>query len=709
MRKISLIIFALSIGLTSCKDDSDAEATGSNETMKEDLTNNPLVKPSTLPYSAPDFAKIENKHFEPAIMEGIRIKRENIEKIIQQEEAPTFKNTLVALERSGEQLSRATMVFYALTGSNTNDTLQDLNLKLAPLFSELQDEIYLNSKLFARIKTLQENKATLDLDAESAKLLDEYYKDFVIAGAELEGDDKKKLKEINSNLASLTAEFGKTLLAATNSGALIVEDKEKLKGLSESTLASLKTEDGSYRIPIQNTTQQPTLASLDIRATRKMVFKNAGMRADGSGNDTKHLVLEIAQKRAEKAALLGFNTYAEWSLQKTMIQNKENVREFFDGLIPAAIEKALEESDMIEAMMHKDGIEGDLEPWDWNYYAEKVRKAKYDLDENEIKPYFEMISVLENGVFYAAEKLYGITFKKREDIPVYHEDVMVYELFEEDGSQLGLFYADFFSRESKRGGAWMSNFVEQSELFGTKPVIYNVCNYPKPAEGEPALLSFDNAVTMFHEFGHALHGFFANQKYPSLSGTNVARDFVEFPSQFNENWATHPEILKNYALHYETGEVIPTELLDKIKAAGTFNQGYSITENLAASNLDFAWHTISADADIEGVNAFEKTALNKFGLDKVHAVKPRYSSTYFAHIFSGGYGAGYYSYLWTEMLHHDAYQWFVNNGGLTRANGQRFRDMVLSVGNTLEYDALYKDWNGRAPSIEPMIKARGLK
>jgi len=360
-------------------------------------------------------------------------------------------------------------------------------------------------------------------------------------------------------------------------------------------------------------------------------------------------------------------------------------------------------------MMHKDGVEGVLEPWDWNYYAEKVRKAKYDLDENEIKPYFETMSVLENGVFYAAEKLYGITFKKREDIPVYHEDVLVYELFEEDGSQLGLFYADFFSRESKRGGAWMSNFVEQSELFGTKPVIYNVCNYPKPAEGEPALLSFDDAVTMFHEFGHALHGFFANQKYPSLSGTNVARDFVEFPSQFNENWATHPEILKNYAKHYETGKVIPTELLVKIKAAGTFNQGYGITENLAASNLDFAWHTISSENNIEGVADFEKAMLHKFGLDKVHAVKPRYSSTYFAHVFSGGYGAGYYSYLWTEMLHHDAYQWFENNGGLTRENGQRFRDMVLSVGNTLDYDALYKDWSGRAPNIAPMIKARGLK
>nr|WP_233244172.1 M3 family metallopeptidase [Brumimicrobium oceani] len=677
--------------------------------MKENLADNPLVKPSALPYLAPDFSKIKNKHFEPAIFEGIRVKRENIKAIINQTENPTFDNTIVALEKSGQQLSRATNVFYALTGAHTNDTLQDLNQELAPKFSELNDEIYLNEDLFKRIKELHNKKGDLALDAESTKLLDEYYKNFVIAGAELEGEAKDKLKEINSQLASLSAEFGKTLLAATNTGALIVEDQDKLKGMSESSLKSIKTEEGTFKIPIQNTTQQPTLVSLENRETRKLVFENAWMRADGSGNDTKHLVTEIAQKRAEKAALLGFGTYADWSLQKTMIQNKENVREFFDGLIPAAIAKASEESKMIEEMMHSKGQEGDLEPWDWNYYAEMVRKAKYDLDEEEIKPYFEMMSVLENGVFYAAEKLYGITHKRRTDIPTYHEDVLVYELFEEDGTELGLFYADFYSRESKRGGAWMSNFVGQSELFGTKPVIYNICNYPKPAEGEPTLLSFDNAITMFHEYGHALHGFFANQKFPTLSGTNVARDFVEFPSQFNENWATHPDILKNYAKHYETGEVIPAELLAKIKAAGTFNQGYGITENLAASNLDYVWHTISADTEIDDANKFEKEALAKYGLDKVHAVKPRYRSTYFSHIFSGGYGAGYYSYLWTEMLHHDAYVWFENNGGLTRENGQRFRDMVLSVGNTLEYDALYKDWSGRDPEIAPMIKARGLK
>lgn len=706
MKKTSLILFALAVGLSSCGDQANEKRTSEN--MNEEFSDNPLVMVSELPYLAPDFTQIKNEHFEPAIMEGIRVKRAHIEKIIDQEEEPTFENTLVALEKSGEQLSRAANVFYALTGAHTNDTLQALNQKLAPLFSELNDEIYLNSALFERIKKLHDQKATLSLDAESEKLLEEYYKDFVVAGANLSTEEKEKLKEINSNLASLTAEFGKTLLAATNEGALIITDKKELEGLSESTLASLKTEDGAYRIPILNTTQQPLLSSLSNRATRQKVFENAWNRTSGEKNNTEDLVMKLATLRLEKAQLLGFETYADWSLQKTMIKNKDNVRNFFDGLIPAAIEKAQEESKMIEEMMHADGIKGDLEPWDWNYYAEKVRKAKYDLDENEIKPYFEMMSVLENGVFYAAEKLYGITFKKRDDIPVYHEDVLVYEVFEEDGSELGLFYADFYSRESKRGGAWMSNFVDQSHLFGTKPVIYNVCNYPKPADGEPTLLSFDNAITMFHEFGHALHGFFANQKYPSLSGTAVARDFVEFPSQLNESWATEPEVLNNYALHYQTGKVIPTELLNKIQAAGTFNQGYGLTENLASSNIDFAWHTISSQGEISDVKTFEKTMLNKYGLDKVHAVKPRYSSSYFAHVFSGGYAAGYYSYLWTEMLHHDAYQWFKENGGMTRENGQRYRDMVLSVGNTLDYDAMYKDWSGRAPEIAPMIKARGL-
>lgn len=707
MKKTSLLLFAFAVGLSSCEEQVKSNDSKEQE-MKSESTN-PLLMESTLDYYAPDFSKIKNSHYRSALEEGIRLKRAEIEEIANQSEEPTFENTLVALERSGGDLKRVRSVFGALTSAHTNDTLQALKQEFAPIFSELNDEVYLNSALFDRIKTLYDQKEDLSLDAESAKLLDEYYNDFVLAGAELEGEAKEKLKAVNSEMASLVAKFGETLLAATNEGALIVENAEELKGLSESKLKSIETEDGNYKIAIQNTTQQPTLVALENRKMRQKVFENAWYRTDGSAHDTKDIIVKIAQKRAEKAALLGYDSYADWSLQNTMIQSKSNLREFFDGLIPAAIEKASAESQLIEEMMHREGQEGQLEPWDWNFYAEKVRKEKYDLDENEIKPYFEMMSVLENGVFYAAEKLYGITFKERTDIPVYHEDVLVYELFEEDGSKLGLFYADFYSRESKRGGAWMGNFVDQSHLLGKKPVIYNVCNYPKPAEGEPTLLSFDNAITMFHEFGHALHGFFANQEYPSLSGTAVARDFVEFPSQFNENWATHPDVLNNYAKHYETGEVIPAELLAKIQEAATFNQGYSITENLAASNLDYAWHTISADKTIEDANQFEKDALSKYGVDKVRAVKPRYRSTYFAHIFAGGYGAGYYSYLWTEMLHHDAYVWFENNGGLTRENGQRYRDMVLSVGNTLQYDELYRDWSGRDPKIEPMIKARGLK
>lgn len=483
-----------------------------------------------------------------------------------------------------------------------------------------------------------------------------------------------------------------------------------MAGLDEDYLKSIENEDGKgWTVALLNTTQQPLLSSLENRATREKLFKAAFHRADQGANNTSDIIKELVEVRAQKAKLLGFNNYAEWSLQKTMAKSPATINKFFEGLIAAATAKAQVESDEIQKMIKSKGGDFTLEPWDWNYYAEMVRKEKYDLDENQIKPYFEMYNVLENGVFYAANKLYGITHKERTDIPVYHEDVKVYELFEENGDQLGLFYVDYFARPSKRGGAWMSNFVTQSKLYNKKPVIYNVCNYPKPAGNEPALLTYDEVETMFHEFGHALHGFFAAQQYPSLSGTAVARDFVEFPSQFNENWALYPEILKNYAVHYKTGEKIPQELIDKIKNSGTFNQGYSLTENLAASNLDMQWHTITADKKIEDVAKFEKDALNRTKLDVVHAVPPRYRSTYFAHVFAGGYAAGYYSYSWTEMLHHDAYNWFEENGGMTRENGQRFRDMVLSRGNTMELESMYKAWRGSDPKIEPMLKARGLK
>lgn len=707
MKKV-IPFLTLALLVVGCNNSKEKENKSKNE--DEMSTENPLFSESTLPYGAPDFSKLNDHHYKPALLKGIEEQKNAVQAIANSEEEPTFENTVLALEKSGELLERASQVFYALTGSHTNETLQAIQEEMAPKFAAQNDMIYLNDKLFQRFKTLYDKRELLNLDAESLKLLEVYYENFEIAGANLSSEDKEKLKQYNEKIATLTNKFGKVLLDANNAGAVTFTNKEELAGLDEDYLKSIENEDGKgWTVALLNTTQQPLLSSLENRATREKLFKAAFHRADQGANNTSDIIKELVEVRAQKAKLLGFNNYAEWSLQKTMAKSPATINKFFEGLIAAATAKAQVESDEIQKMIKSKGGDFTLEPWDWNYYAEMVRKEKYDLDENQIKPYFEMYNVLENGVFYAANKLYGITHKERTDIPVYHEDVKVYELFEENGDQLGLFYVDYFARPSKRGGAWMSNFVTQSKLYNKKPVIYNVCNYPKPAGNEPALLTYDEVETMFHEFGHALHGFFAAQQYPSLSGTAVARDFVEFPSQFNENWALYPEILKNYAVHYKTGEKIPQELIDKIKNSGTFNQGYSLTENLAASNLDMQWHTITADKKIEDVAKFEKDALNRTKLDVVHAVPPRYRSTYFAHVFAGGYAAGYYSYSWTEMLHHDAYNWFEENGGMTRENGQRFRDMVLSRGNTMELESMYKAWRGSDPKIEPMLKARGLK
>jgi peptidyl-dipeptidase Dcp len=708
MQKI-LFIMACVLFVAGCNNSKEKENVTNSETAMTHREN-PLLLESTLPYGAPDFSKIKDDDFKPAMLEGIAQQQKAVEAIANSEEAPTFENTVLALEKSGDLLNRTSQVFFALAGANTNETLQKVEEEMAPKFAAQRDMIYLNDKLFQRFKTLYDKKETLGLDAESEKLLQEYYEDFEIAGAKLEAKDKEKLKQLNEELATLTTKFGKTLLDANNAGAVTFTNEQELAGVAEDFLKSKQTEDGKgWTIPLQNTTQQPLLQSMENRASREKLFLAAWHRADHGAFDTQPIIKKIVELRAQKAKLLGFSNYAKWSLQKTMAKTPENVTKFFNGLIPAATAKAQSESDEIQKMVISTGEQFTLEPWDWNYYAEMVRKEKYDLDENQIKPYFELNNVLEKGVFYAAQKLYGITYKERTDLPIYHEDVKVYELFEENGEPLGLFYTDYFARPSKSGGAWMDNFVTQSKLYGKKPVIFNVMNIPKPADGEPALLTYDEVETMFHEFGHALHGFFADQQYPSLSGTAVSRDFVEFPSQFNENWALYPEILKNYALHYKTGAQFPQALIDKIKNSGTFNQGYSLTENLAASNLDMQWHTISADQTIAEVNQFEKEALKKTKLDVVHAVPPRYRSTYFSHIFAGGYGAGYYSYLWTEMLHHDAYNWFETHGGLTRENGQRFREMVLSRGNTLDLEKMYKDWRGSEPKIEPMLKARGLK
>ncbi|MGJ8745848.1 M3 family metallopeptidase [Polaribacter sp.] len=672
-----------------------------------DISKNPLLIKSTLEYGTPDFTKIKTTHFMPAILEGMKLQNEAIEKITENNEAPTFENTILALEESSKVLDGVTAVFYGLTGANTNDTLKEYDKELAPKFSKHSDDILLNTVLFAKVKTVYNQLSEANLDPESNHLVKEYFKNFSKAGANLSEEKKEKLKEINSEIASLSNDFGKKLLDASKKGGIVIADKKDLKGFSDEKIASLE-KDGIYEIQLINTTQQPSLQTLENRDVRKQLFEKSIHRADAGEYDTSNLVKKMVELRAKKAQILGFENYASWSLQGTMAATPDKVFDMFKNLIPGSLEKANSEIKEIQKEINKEGKDFKLAAYDWNNYAEKVRKSKYNLNEDEVKPYFEMTNVLEKGVFYAATKLYGITFKKRTDIPTYHKDVVVYELFEEDGSKLGLFFGDFFARDSKRGGAWMSSFVKQSKLRNQKPVIYNVCNSPKPAEGEPVLISFDEVETMFHEFGHALHGFFGNQKYASISGTSTARDFVEFPSQFNENWSTHPEILNNYAIHYKTGEVIPAELLKKIKDAGTFNQGYSMIENLCSSSLDMKWHTITANDKIEDVAKFEIEALKSMKLN-VNEIPPRYRSTYFAHVFSGGYAAGYYSYLWTEMLSHDAYDWFKENGLLTRKNGQKFREQVLSKGNTMEYAEMYKTFAGRDPKAAPMLKARGLK
>jgi peptidyl-dipeptidase Dcp len=700
MKKYIIIVAAL-VFVISC----DTKEAKKENTM--DISKNPLLVKSTLEYGTPDFTKIKSTDFLPAILEGMRLQNEEIEKITSNNETPTFENTILALEESSKVLDDVTSVFGGLAGANTDETIKANQTELAPKFSKHSDEILLNTKLFAKIKTVYNNLSDANLDAESNHLVKEYFKNFSKAGANLSEEKKEKLKEINSQIASLSNDFGKKLLDASKKGGIVVSDKAELKGFSEEKIKSLE-KDGKYEIQLINTTQQPSLQTLENRETRKQLFEKSIHRSDAGEYDTSDLVKKMALLRAEKAQVLGFDNYASWSLQGTMAATPDKVFEMFKNLIPGSLDKAASEVKEIQAEINKGGKDFKLAPYDWNHYAEKVRQSKYNLDEDEVKQYFEFTNVLEKGVFYAATKLYGITFKKRTDIPTYHPDVVVYELFEEDGSKLGLFFGDYFARDSKRGGAWMSSFVKQSKLRNQKPVIYNVCNSPKPATGEPALISFDGVETMFHEFGHALHGFFGNQKYASISGTSTARDFVEFPSQFNENWSTHPEILKNYALHYKTGKVIPAELLKKIKDAGTFNQGYSMIENLCSSSLDMKWHTISANQKIEDVAKFEADALKSMKLN-VNEIPPRYRSTYFAHIFSGGYAAGYYSYLWTEMLSHDAYDWFKDNGLLTRENGQKFREQVLSKGNTMDYAEMYKTFAGRNPEAAPMLKARGLK
>lgn len=676
--------------------------------MEKNIIKNPLLEKSNLPCGAPDFSKIEDKHYKEAIFEAMQLQKERVTKIIENKEVPTFENTIIALEKSGKELRSVTNVFFAITSANTNETLEEVQKEVSPKLSSHRDSIFLNNELFLKIKKIYKEREALKLDFESNRLLEFYYETFIFSGANLSEKDKQELKKINEELATLVNQFNLNTLQNRKENALIVTNEEELEGLTKEEKETILQKDGSWKIPLLNTTQQPFFISLKNRETRKKLYEKSWNRAIKGEYATEKIITKIAKLRAQKAKLLGYNNYAEWALQKSMAKTPEVVFNFFNELLPIATKKVKEESEDIKKIINSEGgkIEENIAPYDWDYYAEKVRKQKYDLDESQIKPYFELFNVLENGVFYAATRLYGITFKKRKDIPVYHPDVVVYELFEESGEALGLFYGDFYARESKKGGAWMSSFVTQTKLLEQKPVIYNVCNYTKPSGNAPVLLTYSEVETLYHEFGHALHGFFADQKYPSLSGTAVARDFVEFPSQFNENWALYPDILKNYAFHYQTKEIIPQSLIEKIKKASSFNQGYAFTEVLLAAFLDMQWHTLSDIEEIDNVTLFEEEqAMKKFPKE----VPPRYRSTYFSHIFGGGYGAGYYSYQYSEMLDHDAFNWFEENGGITRENGQRLRDMVLSRGNTEDYQQMYEKFRGKLPTITPLLKARGLE
>jgi len=675
---------------------------------------NPLTVQSDLPFQAPRFDRIQDSDYQPAIERGIAEQAAEMTRIANDPAAPTFDNTIVAMERSGRILDRAAQAFSAVVGANTNPTLDKVQEAVAPKLAAHSDSIFLNPRLFARVKSLYDRRAALKLTPEQAQVLDITYNNFIHAGAKLSAADQAKLRVLNGKLSTLETAFQQKLLAAAKGGALVVDDKARLAGLDDAQIAAAgqaaqeRGLTGKYLLPLQNTTQQPMLQSLTDRATRQALFDASWTRAErGDVNDTRLTIVQLADLRAQKAQLLGYPNFAAYVLYDQMAKTPQAAKAFMQRLIPATAAEQKREAAEIQKVITANGGDFALKPWDWDRYAEMVRKAKYDLDENEVKPYFEINRVLQDGVFYAANQLYGLTFKERKDLPVYQPDVRVFTVYDQDGSELGVMYFDYWKRDNKNGGAWMSNFVGQSKLLCTKPVIYNVANFTKPAPGQPALISFDDVTTMFHEFGHALHGLFANQTYPTVSGTNTARDWVEFPSQFNEHWARDPKVLAHYAKDYRTGAPMPAALVTKVKNAAKFNQGYALGELIASAMLDQDWHSLPASAGPQDVDAFEAKSLAEMGLDTAD-VPPRYRSSYFLHIWANGYAAGYYAYLWTQMLDDDAYSWFEKHGGMTRANGQRFRDMILSKGHSEDYGPMFRAFYGKDPDIGPMLEDRGL-
>ncbi|PKG79687.1 dipeptidyl carboxypeptidase II [Shewanella sp. Actino-trap-3] len=691
---------------TAMADKTTAEAT-KTMTKAPATANNALLTPSPLQYMAPQFDKFTASDYLPAFKQGMLEHKTEIATITNNSEPATFDNTIVALEKTGATLDRTQRVFFNLSGLISDDNFISVEEQIVPKLTAHQDNIYLDEKLFARVQVIYKNKAALT--GEDLRLVEVYYDRFVRAGAELSVADKTKMRELNGELAKLETSFSQNVLKSFTADVIVIEDKAQLDGLSDSDIASLAAaaKDAGktgYMITLVNTTTQPLLSSLKNRDVRKQLWETSAYRAMDTNAP---LNIKIAQLRAQKATLLGYPTWAAYSLGDQMAKNPEAVYGILDDLAPKALIKAKVEAADIQAEIVKDGKDFKLQPWDWAYYAEKVRKAKYDLDDNQVKPYFEMNTVLNDGLFFAMNKLYGITIKPRNDLPVWHKDVSAYEVFNKDGSSIGLFYLDPYARQGKRGGAWMDELVTQSFLQNTKPVVYNALNIPKPAEGQPTLMTFDEVNTMFHEFGHAIHGLFSQVNYPSLAGTATARDFVEFPSQANEDWSVDPQVLANYAKHYQTGEPIPAELLAKVLKSHTFNQGFNTVEYLAAALLDMEWHSIAAGTEITDVTAFEQQALAKHGLDYT-PVPPRYKTTYFSHSFAGGYSAGYYAYLWTEVFAADSFSYMMSNGGLTLENGQKYRDTVLSKGNSQDLMQDYIDFTGKKPTTDALLKRRGL-
>ena len=678
--------------------------------------SNPFASPSTLAFQSPDFARIKSSDYLPALLAGIAEQKAEIARIANNPAPPTFANTVVAMERSGQLFERANLAFLAVKGANSDDVLEATDTKASPLWApdySRPDYIFLNQKLFQRFKALHDRKGQLNLNPEQSRLLDVYYGQFVHAGAELPAAKQTELKALNKRITGLETAFTQKLRAAAKAGAVHFDDPSALAGLSPEQLAAAQqaAKDrklAGYVLPLQNTTQQPSLASLTSHDTRQKLFAASLNRAEhGDANDTRAIISEIAQLRARKAALFGAANWADYTLYDQMAKDRATAIGFLDRLAPAVSAKQHREWSDIVALAKSQGATFQPTAADWNFYADQIRKQRYALNSDELKPYFEFNKVLTDGVFYAANELYGITFKERHDIPTWNADMRVFQVYDADGKELAIFMIDPWKRDNKNGGAWMDNLVKQSALRGTKPVVYNVENFTKPAAGQPALISWDDVTTMFHEFGHALHGMFAAETYPKISGTDTARDFVEFPSQFNENWALDPKVLSHYAVNTRTGQTIPQDLVDKVKRSRTFNQGYELGEVLEAARLDLDWHSLPATAPRQDVDKFEAQALASGGFDTAD-VPPRYRSSYFLHIWSNGYSAGYYAYPWTRMLGQDAFAWFEANGCLTRANGQRFRDMVLSRGNTQDLAEMYKNWAGHDPSIQPYLDYYGL-